>query len=403
MVPDATTGGEMGESATQGLNLRHLRLFCHVVEAGSVHAAARRGGLTQPAVSQAIRRLEERLAVRLFERSRKGTRPSAEGRALHRRAEHMLGFLRQMHRWVDDPIAFDNRLTMAHLRTLVALSRHKGLTPAARGLGVAVPTVHRTARSLVALAGAQLFTPVKNVLEPTAAGDELSRLAGLALRELSAAFVDIGDLRGQATGTISLGAMPLARTDILPDALCDLCATNPHASVEMVEADYDSLLRGLRRGEIDILLGASRGRDAGADVEERVLFEDELSVFARAGHPLAGRRDLTVDELAAFPWVAPRRGAPTRVHFDRLLGGRELAYGLIASSSLVLVRALLARSDRLTLLSRRRILYEEQQGLLVALDVRLPETTRAICITTRRDWRPTRIEQTFVDGLLALR
>lgn len=195
--------------------------------------------------------------------------------------------------------------------------------------------------------------------------------------------------------------MPLARTDVLPDVICDMCERDPMASVELIEADYDALVREMRRGAIDVILGAARGRDAGSDIVERTIFSDELSIFARRGHPLAGKSDLTVDDLATCPWIAPKAGSPTRVAFEQIFDGHTLSHGLITSSSLVVVRALLARSDRLTLLSRRRALYEEDQGLLVALNYPLPQTRRNICIMTRRDWQPTRFQEAFLERLIA--
>lgn len=63
----------------RGVNLDHLRTFADVAELGSFSAAAERQGVTQPAVSLQIRQLEQRLGVRLLERSGKRSSPTAAG------------------------------------------------------------------------------------------------------------------------------------------------------------------------------------------------------------------------------------------------------------------------------------------------------------------------------------
>lgn len=384
-------------------NLRHLRLFLAVGDQTSQHAASLATGFTQPAISQAIAGLEKKLDVRLFERSRQGMQLSTAGRILQDRTRRMFRVLAGMHPWAKVPASFDNRLKMHHLLILVEVDQLRQYSAAGRSLGVSAPTVHRLARELALLAVEPPFRREGNSIATTATGRHLVAQAGLALAEIDAALVDLDDLAGASTGSITLGAMPLARTDILPDAICDACEHDPMASVELVESDYDALVEGMRRGNIDVILGASRGREAGSDLVERILFDDELSVFGRRGHPLEGRSAISLEDLVHFPWVAPQLGSPTRTAFERLFADQIPRFGLITSSSLVVVRALLARSDRLTLMSRRRALLEEDQGLLVPLNFPLPQTHRRICITTRRDWQPTRFQSAFVERLLDCR
>ncbi len=86
----------------RGLNLDQLNSLAAVIELGSFSAAARRLALTQPAVSQQIRELEDRYGVRLVERLGKRAYATEAGRALleHQRrlaaeAEAALGTLRR--------------------------------------------------------------------------------------------------------------------------------------------------------------------------------------------------------------------------------------------------------------------------------------------------------------------
>ncbi len=66
----------------RGLNLDQLHAFADVIELGSFSAAAARQNLSQPAISQQIRQLEDRLGVRLIERVGKRAMPTPAGQAL---------------------------------------------------------------------------------------------------------------------------------------------------------------------------------------------------------------------------------------------------------------------------------------------------------------------------------
>jgi DNA-binding transcriptional LysR family regulator len=71
------------------LDLRDLRYFEAIADAGHVGRAAQSLHRTQPALTGAIRRLEERLGTRLFEKAGRGIRLSAAGAALHARARSL--------------------------------------------------------------------------------------------------------------------------------------------------------------------------------------------------------------------------------------------------------------------------------------------------------------------------
>ncbi|HZZ94864.1 MAG TPA: LysR family transcriptional regulator [Usitatibacter sp.] len=68
------------------LDLRDLRYFEAIADAGHVGRAARTLSRTQPALTAAVRRLEQKLGTPLFERVGRGIRLTAAGAALHVRA-----------------------------------------------------------------------------------------------------------------------------------------------------------------------------------------------------------------------------------------------------------------------------------------------------------------------------
>jgi DNA-binding transcriptional LysR family regulator len=70
--------------------LRLMRTFVRVVELGSLSAAAREAGTSQPTVSKMLAQLERQLAVRLFERSTRGLAPTEPGQRFYTDAKLIL-------------------------------------------------------------------------------------------------------------------------------------------------------------------------------------------------------------------------------------------------------------------------------------------------------------------------
>ena len=72
------------------MEIRQLRMFREVVDAGSISEAARRMNLSQPPLSYHMKMLEQELGVTLFHRGKKNIELTPAGKLLYERAETML-------------------------------------------------------------------------------------------------------------------------------------------------------------------------------------------------------------------------------------------------------------------------------------------------------------------------
>ena len=79
-----------GAGASQGLELRHLRYFVAIADAGSFTHAAERIFIAQPTLSQQIRRLEQIVGTPLLHRRREGLRLTTAGAVLLEAARDVL-------------------------------------------------------------------------------------------------------------------------------------------------------------------------------------------------------------------------------------------------------------------------------------------------------------------------
>src|SRR5690606_3315407 len=138
---------------------------------------------------------------------------------------------------------------------------------------------------------------------------------------------------------------------------------------------YDVLLHSLVIGDIDMLVGALRDDKTRRGITQEALFVDGLSIVARADHPLFKLHMGRPEDLSDCPWALPRRNTLARALFDTVSAqhgfGPPPGEGIIETGSLVALRGILERTDRLTILSRHQIKYEEEAGLLSVVPVEL--------------------------------
>ncbi len=389
-------------------NLRHLRAFREVAECRNISQASTRVHLSQPAITQAIAKLETILDMVLFDRRSDGMFVTEPGQRFLMRVDRALSFLgrgaqqalqmtpRRSGRGFSN---FDQLLTSAQLRALIAVSRAENFSLAAKQVGISQPSLHRAARDLERLAGISLFEKVSQGIQLTPAALVLAQHAKLTVAEMRQGFDEVEEWKGQDTSRIVVGSLPLARTYILPQAINRLGEVRPDVEISVVDGPYDDLLHALRHGEIDILIGALRNPVPIDDVVQHPLFSDQLTIAARAGHPMAGKRRVGMESLADFPWVVPRHGTPTRAYIERMFSESGIAPRLVETSSLILARGLLLRSDRVTIISAHQIRYEIERGLLISLALDMSGMNRPIGLTLRKDWHPTASQDEFLDAI----
>lgn len=385
-----------GSGSGMRFNLRHLRVLLSVVDTHSVTRAAESCHVSQPAVTQALSKIEATVGEALFARRPHGLFASALCELLATRVRRALGYL--------DP-AFEEvapRLkvtaTLSQLEALVAVRERENYTLAARRMGVSQPTVHRAVSQLEREAGRPLFERTAYGTMATRAAQVLAQAARLAFAELKQAEADLAEARSEEAGRLVIGSMPLARSYILPTAIERFRRQRPQLPLQVIEGSYAELLAGLRRGEIDFLIGALRDPAPIGDVEQSVLFYDTVVIVAGKDHPLVGRKDITREDLASFPWVVSIPDTPIRRHFDALF--ENCAAGapasIVESGSLILMRELVNRSQHLGFVSGGQARAEIDRALVTALDFDLAHTRRPIGLTRRSGWLPTAAQSGFL-------
>ncbi|MGR3662955.1 MAG: LysR family transcriptional regulator [Paracoccaceae bacterium] len=391
-------------------NIRHLRVFLEVSRSHSISEAAGKTHLSQPAVTQAVSKLENDLNVALFQRKNVGFYTTEIGTKFAQRVERALRQLRLgaklSYRFEKGVKArgfsnFDELATSAQLRALVAVGAARSYSLAAREIGLSQPSVHRSVSNLENLSGLKLFRRISSGIEPTAAGHVLIKHTKLAFSEVQQGLNEISEFLGRDATIIIVGSLPLSRTNILPLATHAMIESSKDVQIRIVDGPYNELLRGLRNGELDCMIGALRDPLPADDVVQEALFIDPLAIVAGSHHPLLKRKNISIKDTLEYPWLAPPKTTPSGSYLFETLQIQSLPKTPVraVSSSLAFLRGLLAQGDYLTIISRHQIKEELDRGSLVPLPIMLENNERPIGLTLRSDWQPTSTQSRFLSLL----
>jgi LysR family transcriptional regulator of gallate degradation len=268
---------------------------------------------------------------------------------------------------------------------IASLAEKRNMPAVAREFGITQPAISSALKDLESGLGVTLFNRNARGLTATPAGEIVAFYFKRVLSELRHIGPDIAASEGTLQGSVNVGALPLGRTQILPLAIASLLARHPGLHVTTVESPYDALAASLRSGDIDFILGALRSASEAKDLQQEPLFEDRISVIARAGHPLARAKRIDFRMLREARWTLSRHGSPSRELLERFFSDARQAPPLpaVETGDLAVLRGLLLESDMLTAISAHQLRYEIRDGSLVVLDFPLEETQREIGLTQR--------------------
>lgn len=370
------------------LNLRHLRAVAAIVRLGTISAAAQTVSISQPAITQGLAKLEAQFGVPLFDRQPEGMQPTEAALLLAPRIECALSH-------VGSP-----RVTMAQLRALLALAEAGSYARASALTDLAQPTLHRALGDLAIALRRTLVERRGKGISFTDSGRRTIRAFRLARAELLAGLAEIEALVGREVGRVAIGAMPLSRARVLPEAVGAFYRLNPDARIAISEGSFAELIEPLRDGDLDVIVGALRFPPPGDDVEQTPLFLDRPAIIGRTGHPLAGQVP-TMAELARYPWIVSPQGTPLHGQWRAMFEQADVPLPVvpIECGSVIAVRQLLITSDFLTMLSPDQVALELSARILMRVADAPLGLTRTIGMTTRAGWRPTPLQTAFLEQL----
>ncbi len=215
-------------------------------------------------------------------------------------------------------------MELRQLRYLVALAEELNFTRAAEREHVAQPALSQQIRRLEDEVGLALVERTTRHVSLTAAGEVLVGRARRVLGELEAAGTELQALRGMDTGHVTIGAMhTMGPIDLsLPLALFhDL---HPGVGLTVREQSSEEMAEMLRIDELDLAFLSVTERVESHGLGLHQLVSEELVVLLPLDHPLSGREEVRMAELADEQFISFRVGA--RLRELLFAAGREAGF-----------------------------------------------------------------------------
>jgi DNA-binding transcriptional LysR family regulator len=199
-------------------------------------------------------------------------------------------------------LRLDDHIELRHLRYFLAVADAGSMTEGARRLNLAQSPLSQQIRQLEQRLGVTLFERGRGrAAQLTQAGQVLYGRAQQIMATLEEASQEVRETATGRSGRLRFGAVP-SLAPHLTEPLQAFGRRFPQASVTFREAGAERLVAELLGGEVDTVL--VRLPIPPADVEVRVLWEEEFLLAVPPEHDLAGRDHVRLAEIAHERFVA---------------------------------------------------------------------------------------------------
>ena len=286
-------------------------------------------------------------------------------------------------------------MDLRQIRAFAAVARERNFTRAAETLHIAQPAISMAIGRLEEELELTLFNRQGKQVSLTAEGEVFQGHAGRILGDCRAADLEMAELKGLARGEVRIGIPPMMSSYYFPRVIRDFRACYPHLQLSVLGEGAARIQRMIASGEID--MGVIAGSRIPEGLQSRRFLREEIVACVPAGHPLARRGSLSLEELLAEPLILFKKGYYMRELTDELMHDLARRPQVIFETNLFsLVRSLIREGVGVSTLLRM-VVADEPQFAAVSFD---PPLFLDLHIAWQADGYLSRANRAFVDFLL---
>ncbi len=286
-------------------------------------------------------------------------------------------------------------VTLRQLKIFEAVARHLSFSRAAEELHLTQPAVSMQVQALEDLAGLPLTEQAGKKVRLTAAGEEVARQARRVAEQLREAGEALAALKGVEAGSLKIGVVSTAKY-FAPSLLAEFRRRHPGVELQLTVNNRGTIVRLLAENGIDLAIMGTPPTEF--ETVAKIFAEHPLVFIAAPDHPLADKRRIDPQRLAAETLLIREPGSGTRTALERYLDQHHVTAGatMELGSNETIKQAVMAGLG-LSFISEHTIGLERSVGRLVKLSITGTPVKRQWRLVYRTDKRLMPAATAFVN------
>lgn len=194
-------------------------------------------------------------------------------------------------------------MELRHLRYFITVAEELNFSKAALKLFTAQPSLSQQIKDLEEEIGVRLFNRTKRKVELTEEGTVFLEQARLTMAQAEKAVAMARQAHLAKQQILRIGFITTAEIRIFPKILPSFRIQHPTLKIEQQILHDLEQHKALKKGDLDVIF--SRQKIEAKNIENHVVFKDELALILPKQHPLSQLDIIPIQELEKLDFIVP--------------------------------------------------------------------------------------------------
>ena len=263
------------------------------------------------------------------------------------------------------------------------------------------PAISSQIRSLEEEVGAKLLDRSGGRVAVTAAGKVFQKYAEETIEQRRVMLIALAEMYRVPRGEIVVSANEGTCLHILPEVFAEFKRQYPDVAVNVKRSEHQKILEALIENSCDFGVVSMPIKDKRYTVVP--IHRDELVVITPVKHPLAGRNEVSLADVAQYRLLLPKLGR-TRDTLESLFHERRLKPIIsMELDSSELTKRFVAADVGISFISRSNVAEELKAKTLTALKIADAVLQRDLALVFRKDKALSRAALAFIEIAVKLK